>query len=94
MEIPLFFKIAICEKFFLKNPSVTAFDERILYYSKMIEEVNLSEKIRNIDFIRVSMRSLIESLANHSKEWMKCLGKLLNDSAKQNLFDLKSLLEV
>ncbi len=87
-------KVAICEKFFSKSPSVIAFDERILYYNKMIEEVNQSQKIKDIDFIRVSMRSLIESLANHSKEWMKCLGKLLNESAKQNLFDLKATLEV
>jgi hypothetical protein len=40
------------------------------------------------------MRNLTDGLIIHAKEWIKCLGKLLNESAKTNLLDLKSTLEV
>ncbi len=40
------------------------------------------------------MRSVCESICNHSKEWIKCLGNQLNDYAKRNLFELKAKLDV
>lgn len=87
-------KLAICEKFFAKNPSVIAFDEKMLYYNKMVEEIHSYPKFSDIEFVRLSMRSLSESLVNHANEWIKCLGKLLNDTSKENLYELKNKLNV
>ena len=87
-------KVAICEKFFSKNPSVVLFDEKMLFYNRTIEEINLAPKVKDIEFIKLSMRNLTDGLIIHAKEWIKCLGKLLNESAKTNLLDLKSALEV
>jgi dynein heavy chain len=86
-------KAAVCEKFALKSPSIVAYDEKILFYSKTIEEVQLLPKIKDIEFIRLSMRSVCESIQYHAKEWMKCLGQQLNESAKRMLFDLKAKLD-
>jgi hypothetical protein len=66
----------------------------MLYYNRTIDEINTTQKQKDIEFIRLSMRSLTDGLVSHAREWIKCLGKLLNESAKQNLFDLKATLEV
>ena len=87
-------KAAICEKFAMKNPNVVAYDEKILYYYKTIEEVQLLPKFKDIEFIRLSMRSVCESISHHSKEWMKSLGNQLNDSTKKTLMDLKFKIDV
>ena len=87
-------KALVCEKFAAKNQSVVAYDEKLLYYSKIIEEVATLPKYKNIDFIKLSMRSLCESISMHAKEWMKCLGQQLNESAKRILYELKAKFDV
>lgn len=64
------------------------------FYNKTIDEIHGMQKLKDMEFIRLSMRSLAESLVNHAKDWMKSLGKLLNEQSKQSLFDLKAKLEV
>lgn len=71
-----------------------AYDEKLLYYFKTIEEVQALPKFKEIEFINLSMRSVCESISNHSREWMKCLGNQLNESAKKSLTELKSRLDV
>ena len=84
----------MCEKFFAKNSSIVAFDEKMLYYTKTIEEINSTQRMKDIEFVRLSLRSFIESVINHAKEWMKCLGRLLSDMSRENLLTLKAQLEV
>ena len=86
--------MAVCEKFASKNPTVVAYDEKMLYYFKTIEEIQALPKYKEIEFVNLSMRSVCDSISNHSKEWMKCLGNQLNESAKKALFDLDAKLEV
>ena len=87
-------KNAVCEKFASKSPHVVGYDEKILYYYKTIEEVNLLPKFKDIEFIRLSMRSVCESISQHSKEWMKALGNQLNEFTKKTLMDLKMKIDV
>jgi dynein heavy chain len=86
--------VAVCEKFALKNPNVVAYDEKILYYYKTIEEIQLLPKYKDIEFVRLSMRSVCDSISHHSKEWMKHLGIQLNETTKRSLLDLKHRLDV
>ncbi len=87
-------KTSVCEKFALSNPNVVAYDEKIFYYSKTIEEVKQLPKFKDIEFVRLSMRSVCESIAQHSKEWMRALGNQLNDSTKKTLMELKFKIDV
>jgi hypothetical protein len=84
----------VCEKFASKNTNIVAYDEKLFYYSKTIEEVQALPKFKDIEFIKLSMRSVCDSICSHSKEWIKCLGIQLNDFAKRNLFELKAKLDV
>ena len=45
------------------------------------------------EIVRLHMAPLANSVVGHAKAWVQCLGKLLNDSAKENLFNLKAELE-
>lgn len=49
---------------------------------------------RDQDCIRLHMSSLASSVKEHAKEWIKTLGKLLQDSAKETLASLHKLLDV
>jgi dynein heavy chain len=86
-------KLGVCEKFASKSPSIVAYDEKLLFYTKTIEEIHQLPKCKDIEFIRLSMRSVCESIANHAKEWMRCLGQQLNESAKKMLHELKGKLD-
>jgi hypothetical protein len=71
-----------------------AFDEKMVFYYKTIDEIMNLQKEKDVDFVRLSMRSVCESMANHSREWMKCLGQQLNDYAKKRLYEIKVKLDV
>ena len=87
-------KSGICEKFASKNPNVIAYDEKLLNYAKTIEEINALIKFKDIEFIKLSKRSVCESIVNHTKEWIKHLCHNLNETARKQLFELKNRLEV
>lgn len=87
-------KSAVCEKFASKNPNIVAYDEKILFYYKTNEEVQTLPKYKDVDFIKLSMRSVCESISNHVKEWIKCLGQQLNDSTNKILIETKNKLNV
>ena len=46
------------------------------------------------DCIRLHMDPLARSIKQHAKDWIKCYGDVLYDSAKTGLFSLKRELEV
>lgn len=66
----------------------------MVFYYKTIDEIMNLQKEKDVDFVRLSMRSVCESMANHSREWMKCLGQQLNDYAKKRLYEIKVKLDV
>lgn len=51
-------------------------------------------KEKDIDFIRLSTKSLCESMIYHSREWMKNLATQLNEFTRRRLYEIKSKLDV
>ena len=82
------------EKWFAKGPSVVAFDDRLQYYFKTMEEVQSVALVKDQESIRLHMEPLAAAIKTHAKEWVKCYGNVLHDSAKTALFSLKHDLEV
>ena len=70
------------------------FDDRLQYYNKMIDEVESQPTTKDQECIRLSMSQLASSVVNHAKQWVSVLGKVLHDSAKENLFGLRDMLDV
>jgi hypothetical protein len=49
---------------------------------------------KDIDFVRLQLEPLAVTVQANARAWVKELGRLLNDSAKQNLMSLKMEMEV
>ena len=49
---------------------------------------------KDVDFIRLQLEPLATTVQANARAWVKELGRLLNESAKQNLMSLKTEMEV
>ena len=49
---------------------------------------------KDIDFVRLQLEPLAMTVQANARAWVKELGRLLNESAKQNLMSLKMEMEV
>lgn len=89
-----FFQAAKAEKWLLRGPSVVAFDDRLQYYHKTIDDVATMPLVKDQECIRLYMEPLADAVRNHAKQWIDLFGKLLQDLAKSSLYALKDELEV
>lgn len=71
-----------------------AFDDKLQYYFKAIDEVEALPLVKDQESIRLHMGPLASSVKEHAKQWVNHLGKILHDSAKENLFQLRDQLDV
>jgi dynein heavy chain len=81
------------EKFAAKKPSCVQFDSYLQFYSEMVVEVSSQAATKNVDFVQLQLQPLITTIQSHAQSWVTSLGKLLNDSARESLFSLKSELD-
>lgn len=49
---------------------------------------------KDVDFIHLNLEPLVLSIQSNAKNWVKSIGKLLNEAAKESLMALKAELEV
>ena len=49
---------------------------------------------KDIDFVRLQLEPLAVTVQANARAWVKELGRLLKESAKQNLMSLKTEIEV
>ena len=49
---------------------------------------------KGYDFIHLNLEPLVVSIQSNARSWVKSIGKLLNQAAKENLNNLKGELEV
>ncbi|CAF1142789.1 unnamed protein product [Didymodactylos carnosus] len=86
-------KLAVCEKFFSKHPSLNVFDEEIMKYQKNLEELRPTSRLKEFDFIQLNLNSFINDLVTHAEETIHMFSKFLADEAKKELFELRDKLE-
>lgn len=70
------------------------FDDKFQLYQKYAEEVDKMPEVKDQNCIRLQMGSLQHSVHQHVSQWVNIFGKLLHDSAKENLFSLRDELQV
>jgi dynein heavy chain len=71
-----------------------AFDDKLQYYYKTIDEVDIQPLVKDQECIRLHMGPLASSVKDNAKQWIECLGKILRESAKETLFKLRDELDV
>ncbi|KAG2470484.1 DYH10 protein, partial [Polypterus senegalus] len=86
-------KAITMEKFAAKKPPCVSYDEKFQFYTKITEEVAQQPLTRVELCIQLNLEPLALTIQENAKAWVMSLGKLLNDSAKEELFNLKEELQ-
>ncbi len=84
----------LLERFAQKSPSCVAYDEKMHFYSCVAEDIAAQPTNKVVEFAMLHMGPLARALQENSRCWVTSLGKLLNDSAKDNLMKLDQQLNV
>lgn len=87
-------KAIVMEKFAAKKPACVVFDDKLQFYMKVAQEVMQQPLVKNEQCIRLLLGPLACTVQENAKGWMKSLGRLLNESAKEALYGLQEDIEV
>uniref|UniRef100_A0A2K6USE2 Dynein axonemal heavy chain 10 n=1 Tax=Saimiri boliviensis boliviensis TaxID=39432 RepID=A0A2K6USE2_SAIBB len=87
-------KAIVMEKFAAKRPPCVAYDEKLQFYSKITYEVMRHPLIKDEHCIRLQLGPLANTVQENAKSWVISLGKLLNESAREELYNLHEEMEV
>ena len=88
-----FDKTNTCSKFLERQPSCVDFDAKLLYYSLLERQIAQRENTTNFNCLQITLKPIKASLLNETHEWIICLGKLLEETAKEELYKLQATLD-
>uniref|UniRef100_A0A8C0ZLW2 AAA+ ATPase domain-containing protein n=1 Tax=Castor canadensis TaxID=51338 RepID=A0A8C0ZLW2_CASCN len=86
-------KAIVMEKFAAKKPPCVAYDEKLQFYSKISCDVMRHPLVKDEHCIRLQLGPLASTVQENAKSWVVSLGKLLNESAKEELYSLQEEIE-
>ncbi|NWZ50810.1 DYH10 protein, partial [Haliaeetus albicilla] len=87
-------KGAVMERLGAEKPACVTFDEELQFYMKVAQEVTQQPLIKDEQFIRLQLAPLAYMVQENAKGWVISLGKLLNESAREELFSLQEEIQV
>ncbi|XP_068013204.1 dynein axonemal heavy chain 10, partial [Melanerpes formicivorus] len=82
-------KGVVMERFAVEKPSCVTFDDEFQLYRKVAQEVTQEPLIKDEQFIRLHLASLACTVQENVQGWVISLGKVLNESAKEELLSLQ-----
>lgn len=86
----LYNKATICEKFLSKKTVPLAqTDEKFIFYTQIVNDLELLKPYYDIKSIRINLQPLIKSIINHAVEWRNTLGNILAEKTRKNMMDIK-----
>ncbi|NWX49365.1 DYH10 protein, partial [Steatornis caripensis] len=87
-------KSIVMEKLAAEKPTCVAFDNQLQFYMKVAQEVTQQPLIKDKQFIRLQLAPLAYTVQENARGWVISLGKLLNESAREELFSLQEEIQV
>jgi dynein heavy chain len=78
-------------KFEQKAPTCVMFDSRLQSYSKVVDDARAMQPELEVDFMRISVRPLLESIEYHAGSWIGGITKLMNDMTRNELVEMHEL---
>lgn len=87
-------KAIVMEKFAAKKPPCVAYDEKLQFYTKIAQEVMRQPLVKEEHCVRLQLGQLAHTVQESAKAWVASLGKLLNESAREELHSLYEEMEV
>ncbi|KAM9259890.1 dynein axonemal heavy chain 10 [Cariama cristata] len=79
----------VMEKLAAEKPACITFDEELQFYTKVAQEVTQQPLIKDEQFIRLQLAPLACTVQENARGWVISFGKLLNESAREELFSLQ-----
>ncbi|XP_051514176.1 dynein axonemal heavy chain 10 [Myxocyprinus asiaticus] len=83
-------KAIVMEKFAAKKPSCVMYDEKFQFYVKVGKEVVKQPLVKDEHIIRLNLEPLARTVQENAQAWVTSLGRLLSDSAREELFNLRN----
>lgn len=87
-------KDVVIEKLAAEKPACITFDEELQFYMKVAQEVTQQPLIKDEQCVRLQLAPLACTLQASARGWVTALGKLLNQSAREELFRLQEEIQV
>jgi len=87
-------KDIVMERLAAEKPACVAFDEELQFYVKVAQEVTRQALIKDEQFIRLQLAPLACTVQENARGWVISLGRLLNESAREELFSLQEEIQV
>ncbi|NXA30108.1 DYH10 protein, partial [Ibidorhyncha struthersii] len=84
----------VMERLAAEKPASVTFDEELQLYMKVAQEVTQQPLIRDEQCIRLQLAPLVYTVQENARGWVNSLGKLLNESAREELFSLQEEIQV
>lgn len=87
-------KAIMLEKFAVKKPSCVMYDEKLQFYLHISQEVVQQPLAKDEHIIRLNLEPLRRTVLENAQDWVTSLGRLLNDSAREELYALDNEFQV
>ncbi|KFO03959.1 Dynein heavy chain 10, axonemal, partial [Balearica regulorum gibbericeps] len=87
-------KSIVMEKLAAEKTACVTFDEELQFYMKVAQEVTQQPLIKDEQFIRLQLAPLAYTVQENAIGWVVSLGRLLNESAREELFSLQEEIQV
>lgn len=87
-------KAIVMEKFAAKRPTCVMYDEKFQFYVKVSNEVAKQPLVKHEHIIMLNLEPLARAIQENAQAWVTSLGRLLNNSAREELFNLRNELLV
>ncbi|NXY44917.1 DYH10 protein, partial [Ceuthmochares aereus] len=84
----------VMERLAAEKPTCVTFDDELQFYMKVAQEVTQQPLIKDEQFIRLRLAPLACTVQENARGWMSSLGKLLSESAREELFSLQEEIQV
>ncbi|EPY85817.1 hypothetical protein CB1_000348015 [Camelus ferus] len=86
-------KAIVMERFAAKKPPCVAYDEKLQFYTRIASEVMRHPLIKDEHCVRLQLGPLAHTVQESARSWVFSLGRLLNESAKEELHNLHEEME-
>ncbi|XP_066140827.1 dynein axonemal heavy chain 10 [Euwallacea fornicatus] len=88
-----FEKESTCQKFMTNIVTLEVYDEKFIFYKDIATEMLNHESYVDVDSIRLNLRPLLNTIAQHCIEWKDTLGHLLDVETVGKMEDMKKTIE-
>ncbi|XP_015836813.2 dynein axonemal heavy chain 10 [Tribolium castaneum] len=83
-------KVVTCEKFIEKNNQLSKYDDKFMFYADILKDMKNHEDYFDIMCIRLNLRPLLDTIADHTIDWKNTLGQILDAKTKEKMDEMKS----